>query len=98
VKDKSDIDLVVYMLDMCILLLYGGSLGHISNMYTTKSISDLSFTSVPLPREPLYNKSIHISNMYTTKSISDLSFGTAVKDKSDIDLVVYMLDMCILLL
>jgi hypothetical protein len=67
---------------------------HISNMYTTKSISDLSFTSVPLPREPLYNKSIHISNMYTTKSISDLS----LKDKSDIDLVVYMLDMCILLL
>jgi hypothetical protein len=43
-------------------------------MYTTKSISDLSFTAVPLPREPLYNKSIHISNMYTTKSISDLSF------------------------
>jgi hypothetical protein len=63
VKDKSDIDLVVYMLDM--------------NMYTTKSISDLSFTAVPLPREPPYNKSIHISNMYTTKSISDLSF-TAV--------------------
>jgi hypothetical protein len=46
-------------------------------MYTTKSISDLSFTAVPLPREPLYNKSIQISNMYTTKSISDLSF-TAV--------------------
>jgi tRNA nucleotidyltransferase (CCA-adding enzyme) len=77
-------------------------------MYTTKSISDLSFTAVPLPRETLYNKSIQISNMYTTKSISDLSFtavpsgslgkGTAVKDKSDIDLVVYMLDICILLL
>jgi hypothetical protein len=32
-------------------------------MYTTKSISDLSFTAVPLPREPLYNKSIHISNV-----------------------------------
>jgi hypothetical protein len=88
------------------------------------ALSDLSFTAVPLPREPLYNKSIQISNMYTTKSISDLSFtavplpreplynkriqlllysgslgkGTAVKDKSDIDLVVYMLDMCILLL
>jgi hypothetical protein len=60
VKDKSDIDLVVYMLDICI-----------------KSISDLSFTAVPLPREPLYNKSIQISNMYTTESISDLSF-TAV--------------------
>jgi hypothetical protein len=85
-------------------------------MYTTESISDLSFTAVPLPREPLYNKSIHISKMYTTESISDLSFtavplpreplyyksgslgkGTAVKDKSDIDSVVYMLDICILL-
>jgi hypothetical protein len=67
VKDKSDIDLVVYMLDMCILL-FNKSI-HISNMYTTKSISDLSFTAVPLPREPPYNKSIHISNMYTTKAL-----------------------------
>jgi hypothetical protein len=83
--------------------LYNKSI-QISNMYTTESISDLSFTAVPLPRERLYNKSIQISNMYTTESISDLSFtavpgkGTAVKDKSDIDSVVYMLDICILLL
>jgi hypothetical protein len=63
VKDKSDIDEPLYNKSI-----------HISNMYTTKSISDLSFTAVPLPREPPYNKSIHISNMYTTKSISDLSF------------------------
>ena len=34
-----------------------------SLMYTTKSISDLSFTAVPLPREPPYNNSIQISNV-----------------------------------
>jgi hypothetical protein len=73
-------------------------------MYTTKSISDLSFTAVPLLRESLYNKSIQISNMYTTESISDLSF-TAVPlpreplyNKSIQISNMYMLDMCILLL